>query len=55
MYIYTRSLPGGMGVGVRSMPTVSFVRGVRYCKTRIPLEPKGTSLVTHPDAFNEDI
>ena len=36
----------GMGVGVRSMPTGSFVRGVWFS----PVNPKETSLMIHPDA-----
>ena len=44
-------LAAGMGVGVRSMPTGSFGRGgLMLQDLKPPMNPKETSLMTHPDA-----
>ena len=44
-------LAAGMGFGVRSMPTVSFGWGGLMLKDpKPPMNPKETSLTTHPEA-----
>ena len=50
-FVWMRRLAAGMGVGVRSMPTGSFGCGVLMLQDPKPLmNPKETSLMTHPDA-----
>ena len=50
--VWMRSLPAGMGDGVRSMPTGSFGRGgLMLQDPKPPVNPKETSLMTHPDAL----
>ena len=49
--VWMRRLTAGMGVGVRSMPTGSFGRGGLMLQDPKPsMNPKETSLMTHPDA-----
>ena len=47
-----RSLAGGKGIGVGSMPTGSFRRGGLMLQDPppAPMNSKETSLMTHPDA-----
>ena len=51
-----RSLAAGMGVAERSMPTGSFGRrGLMLQDPKPHVNPKETSLMSHPDASNEDV
>ena len=46
-----RSLAAGMRVGVRSMPTGSFGQGgLMLQDLKPPVNPKETSVMTHPDS-----
>ena len=49
--VWMRRLAAGMGVGVRSMPTGSFGwGGLMLLDLNPPMNPKETSLMTHPNA-----
>ena len=49
--VWMRRLAAGMGVGVRSKPTESFGQGGLMLRdSKHPMNPKETSLITHPNA-----